>query len=92
MKKFLAMLFIVVLAIPFAGCIEELAVTNSNKELTVTGCRVISEEDNYVTYQTVCDNCGYEYGDPATAHVYKKLMYTVTCTWCGELIYVRLER
>lgn len=66
--------------------------TACSSELKTTGCRVIHQEDNYVTYQTVCDNCGYEYGDPATAHVSQKVMYTVTCTQCDEIIYVRLER
>ena len=60
--------------------------------LSTTGCRVINQEDNYVTYQTVCDHCGYEYGDPTTTHVSHKLMYSVTCTRCGEIIFVRLER
>ena len=60
--------------------------------LTTTGCRVIHQEDNYVTYQTVCDNCGYEYGDPVTTHVSRKLMYSVTCTRCDEIIYVRIQR
>lgn len=60
--------------------------------LTTTGCRVIHQEDKYVTYQTVCDHCGYEYGDPTTVHVSSKLMYSVNCTKCGEIIYVRIER
>ena len=60
--------------------------------LSVSGCRIISEDGKYVTYQQVCPNCGYEYGDPTTAHVSSKLMYSLTCTRCGELITVRIER
>ena len=60
--------------------------------LTTTGCRIIQQEDKYVTYQTVCDHCGYEYGDPVTTHVSHKLMYSVNCTGCGEIIYVRIQR
>ena len=60
--------------------------------LTTTGCRIINQEDNYVTYQTVCDHCGYEYADPTTTHVSSKFMYSVNCTRCGEIIYVRIER
>ena len=63
-----------------------------SKSLHTSGCRIIQEEDDYVTYQTVCDNCGYEYGDPTTAHVSSKLLYSVSCTKCDEIIYVRLER
>lgn len=63
-----------------------------NAGLTTTGCKVIQQEDKYVTYQTVCDHCGYEYGDPKTIHVSGKIMYSVNCTRCGEIIYVRLER
>lgn len=69
-----------------------LILTACSTELTTTGCRVINQEDNYVTYQTVCDHCGYEYGDPTTVHVSSKLMYSVNCTKCGEIIYVRIER
>lgn len=69
-----------------------LILTACSTELTTTGCRVINQEDNYVTYQTVCGHCGYEYGDPTTTHVSKKLMYSVNCTWCGEIIYVRIQR
>lgn len=29
-----------------------------------SGCRVLREHNNNVTYQTVCDHCGYEFGDP----------------------------
>lgn len=46
--------------------------TACNSELETTGCRVIHQEDNYVTYQQVCENCGYEYGNPTTAHISKK--------------------
>lgn len=69
-----------------------ITMTGCEKELHTTGCRVIHEEGDYVTYQTVCDNCGYEYGDPTTANVYSKLFYSVNCTRCDEIIYVRLER
>ena len=62
-------------------------------QLKTTGCRVIRDEDNYVTYQQVCDHCGYEYGDPTTTYVGRtKLVYSLTCTRCGEIIYIRLER
>ena len=61
-------------------------------ELSASGCRIISEDGNHVTYQQVCPTCGYEYGDPTTAHVSQKLMYSLTCTQCGGLIIVRIER
>lgn len=84
MKKSIALFLIVALTITlFTGC---------GKQLTTTGCEIIHEEDNYVTYQTICDNCGYEFGDPATTYVGRKLFYTVTCTMCREIIYVRIER
>ena len=60
--------------------------------LSASGCRIISEDGKYVTYQTVCPNCGYNYGDPKTVHVSSKFMYSVTCTRCGGLITVRIER
>lgn len=66
--------------------------TACNSELETTGCRVIHQEDNYVTYQQVCENCGYEYGNPTTAHISKKLFYTLTCTRCGKLINVLIQR
>lgn len=66
--------------------------TACSTELTTTGCRIIYQEDNYVTYQTVCDHCGYEYGDPVTTKVSGKLMYSVNCTRCDEIIYVRIQR
>lgn len=84
MKKIIATIFIAVFTMAFlAGC---------SRQLTTTGCRVIRDEDNYVTYQQVCDNCGYEYGDPTTAYVGTKLVYSLTCTQCREIIYIRLER
>lgn len=85
MKKIITAIFIAIFTIVFlVGC---------SGQLTTTGCKVIYDEDNYVTYQQVCDNCGYEYGDPVTAYVGKaKLVYTLTCTRCRELIYIRLER
>ena len=76
----------------FVTIITLLILTACSTQLTTTGCRVLHEEDKYVTYQTVCDNCGYEYGDPTTTHFSSKLMYSVNCTRCGEIIYVRLER
>ena len=83
MKKFKLILTVIGVLFLLTAC---------EKELTTTGCRVIYQEDNYVTYQTVCDHCGYEYGDPVTTQVSRKLMYSVNCTRCGEIIYVRLER
>lgn len=84
MKNLIKTALVSVLAISlFTGC---------SRQLTTTGCRIIQEEDGYVTYQTVCDNCGYEFGDPTTEYVGKKLFYSVTCTACREIIYVRLER
>jgi len=83
MKRIIAMVLVTTAIFLLTAC---------NAQLKVTGCRIIHQEDNYVTYQTVCDHCGYEYGDPATAHVSRKLFYTVSCTRCGELIYVRIER
>ncbi|MBQ7857546.1 MAG: hypothetical protein IJ351_02790 [Oscillospiraceae bacterium] len=85
MKKLTTGCLITVLIISLlAGC---------SRQLTTTGCRVIQDEDNYVTYQQVCDNCGYEYGDPTTVYVGRtKLVYSLNCTQCGEIIYIRLER
>lgn len=83
MKRFIVILIIISAVFFLTAC---------STQLKTTGCRVIHQEDKYVTYQTVCDNCGYEYGGPATAYVFTKLFYTVTCSECGELIYVRLQR
>ncbi len=85
MKKIIINILLVALTITLlAGC---------SRQLTTTGCRVIRDEDNYVTYQQVCDHCGYEYGDPTTVYVgTEKLVYSLNCTWCGEIIYIRLER
>ncbi|MBR5569280.1 MAG: hypothetical protein IKW10_00100 [Oscillospiraceae bacterium] len=82
-KTIITIILVMLLLTILCGC---------EKDLYTTGCRVIHEEGDYVTYQTVCDNCGYEYGDPTTTSVYSKLFYTVNCTRCGEIIYVRLER
>ena len=84
-KRFLSIsLVMILLASLFTAC--------GSQSLNTSGCRIINEEDNYVTYQTVCDSCGYEYGDPTTAHVSNKLFYNVNCTRCGEIIYVCIER
>ncbi len=84
MKKIFAVFVISTLILTlFAGC---------GGQLKTTGCRVIRDDDGYVTYQTVCENCGYEYGDPATAYVATKLVYSVNCTQCREIIYVKLQR
>ena len=80
------------LKLPLVAFVTLAILTACGRGLTTTGCRVINQEDKYVTYQTVCDHCGYEYGDPTTVHVSSKLMYSVNCTKCGEIIYVRIER
>lgn len=84
MKKVIAVASVAVLIVCiFAGC---------GGALTTKGCSVISQDGDYVTYQQVCGNCGYKYGDPVTAHVAHKLAYSLTCTSCGEMIYVSIER
>ncbi len=74
----------------FVLVISVLASCTSNG-LTTTGCRVIRDDGKYVTYQTVCDNCGYEFGSPTTIYAYN-VFYNVVCTLCGEIIYVRIDR
>lgn len=67
--------------------------TACSSELKVTGCRIIRQEDDFVTYQVVCDQCGYEYGDPVTMRIpYSKQVFSVNCSRCHEIIYVSLER
>lgn len=83
MKKFRLVFMTICVLFIFTAC---------STRLTATGCRIIQQEDNYVTYQTVCDHCGYEYGDPTTVHISNKLLYSVNCTRCGEIIYVRIQR
>ena len=85
MKKLITgILTIALTIILFKGC---------SKQLTTTGCRVIRDEDKYVTYQQVCEHCGYEYGDPTTVYVGStKLVYNLVCPRCEEIIYIRLER
>ncbi len=83
MKRIMVFMLVFALSLSMVAC---------GTRLTTTGCKVIHQEGKYVTYQTVCDHCGYEYGDPTTVHVSMKVMYSVNCTWCGEIIYVRLER
>ena len=85
MKRIFAVVFVVIwIAFVLVGC--------RGAVKAKSGCRVLREYENNVTYQTVCDHCGYEYGDPATAYVSDELYYSVTCTQCGEIIYVHLER
>lgn len=76
-------LVLVLLSCIFAGC--------TSNGLTTSGCRVIRDDGEYVTYQTVCDNCGYEFGSPTTIYAYN-VFYNVVCTLCGEIIYVRIDR
>ena len=85
MKRIFAVFVIITLILTlFAGC---------GGQLKATGCRVIRDEDKYVTFQVQCDNCGYEYGDPNTAYVGStKLVFSVNCTQCREIIYVKLTR
>lgn len=83
MKKILAFFACVMLLFVLTAC---------SVGLKTSGCRVIQQDGKYVTYQTVCDHCGYEYGDPVTTHVSSKLMYSVNCTRCSEIIYVKIER
>ena len=85
MKRIFAVFVIITLILTlFAGC---------DGQLKATGCRIIRDEDKYVTFQVQCDNCGYEYGDPNTAYVGStKLVFSVNCTQCREIIYVKLTR
>lgn len=86
MKKAIAIILVsVILTISLAGC---------GNSLTTENCRVIRDEDNYVTYQTVCDNCGYEYADPKTVHVSSigSFRYSIVCPQCSELMYILIER
>ena len=84
MKKVITMILIIgLITWLFTGC---------GGGLTTKGCTVISQDGDYVTYQQVCGNCGYKYGDPVTAHVAHKLAYSLTCTSCGEVIYISIER
>lgn len=83
MNKTIALVLVFVLIISaFAGC---------SRRLTTSGCRVIRDDGEYVTYQTVCDNCGYEFGSPTTIYAYN-VFYNVVCTLCGEIIYIRIDR
>ena len=85
MKKFFTVVFVVTLiAVLLVGC--------GGTIKAKSGCRVIREYDNNVTFQTVCDHCGYEFGDPNTTYVSDELYFSVTCTQCREIIYVHLER
>ena len=85
MKNFFTVVFIFTLiAILLVGC--------GGKIDARSGCRVLREYNNNVTYQTVCDHCGYEFGDPTTTYVADELYYSVTCTQCRETIYVHLKR
>lgn len=64
-----------------------------SKNLVTSGCRVIRDDGEYVAYQIECENCGYEFGTPTTDYVSNhKLFYNVSCTLCGEIIYVQLDR
>lgn len=86
MKKAIAIILtFVLLTISLAGCSDS---------LTTENCRVIRDDDNYVTYQTVCDNCGYEYADPKTVHVSNtgSFRYSIVCPQCNELMYILIER
>lgn len=84
MKEYIAILLIFILIVTaFSGC--------SSRQLVTEGCRVIRDDGEYVTYQTVCDNCGYEFGSPTTIYAYNTY-YSVVCTLCGELNYVRINR
>lgn len=84
MKKIIIWISLLALLMSFAGC--------SSKKLTTTGVEVIHTEDDYVTFQIVCDHCGYHYGDPKTAKVINKIFFTLVCNGCNELMYIRLER
>ena len=86
MKKIITIILAsILLILTLAGC---------NKTLTTENCRVIRDDDNYVTYQTVCDNCGYEYADPKTVHVSNtgSFRYSIVCPQCLELMYILIER
>lgn len=84
MRKYIAMLLVVCMAALLVGC---------SKTLVTSGCRVIRDDGEYVTYQIECENCGYEFGTPTTAYVSNdQLFFNVSCTLCGEIIYVQLER
>lgn len=61
-----------------------------SNSLTTSGCRVIRDDGKHITYQTVCDNCGYEFGSPTT--ITGTVFYSVPCTQCSELIYVEIAR
>ena len=83
MKRIFILIFVMVLICSaFTGC--------SGGELTVSGCRVIRDDGKHVTYQTVCDNCGYEYGSPTT--ITGTVFYSVNCPKCNAIIYVNISR
>ena len=83
MKKITALIIATVLASTLSAC---------GDQLSASGCKIIAEDDKHVTYQQICTHCGYEFGDPTTASVSRKLMYSLTCTQCGEVFNVRIQR
>lgn len=83
MKKFTAFIIAAILASTLSAC---------GGQLSASGCRIIAEDDKHVTYQQVCTHCGYAFGDPSTVHVSHKLMYSLSCTQCGEVFNVRIQR
>lgn len=80
-KRIVSVLMAALAGILFCAC---------SKELTTSGCTVLRDDGEYVTYQTVCDHCGYEFGSPTTVGF--DVFYSVNCTRCGEIIYVKIER
>lgn len=84
MKKIVIWISVLALLIGIAGC--------GSQNLKTTGVKVLHTEDDFVTFQIVCDHCGYNYGDPKTARVINKIFFTLVCNGCNELMYIRLER